>query len=91
MFESWLPANVIGESVPGRTMTWSELERLVADAEHQECLRRSLQRCGNSAELIELARTLGYRISQADLRLARVKHGVERRRRASAGGMPEIA
>ena len=78
-------------SVPRRTMTWSELERLVRDAEHQECLRRRLQRCGNSAELTDLARTLGYRISQADLRLARVKHGVEKRRSASAVGMSEIA
>ena len=62
-------------------MSWSELERLVSVAEADERLRRLFRRCHNSAELVSTARILGYRITEADLRAARVKHAVERRRR----------
>lgn len=60
-------------------MSWSELERLVSAAEASHRLRRQLRRCSSSAELITLARLLGYRIREADLRSARVKHGIENR------------
>ena len=70
-------------------MSWTELERLVSAAEASHRLRRQLRRCSSSAELVTLARLLGYRISEADLRTARVKHGIEHRsgqRRRSAAG-----
>ena len=60
-------------------MSWSELERLVDAAEGNHALRRQLRRCRSSAELVTFARLLGYRISEADLRTARVKHGIENR------------
>ena len=70
-------------------MSWSELERLVSAAEASQRLRRQLRRCHSSAELVTCARLLGYRISEADLRTARVKHGIEhrteQRRRIAAG------
>jgi len=70
-------------------MSWSELERLVDAAEASQPLRRQLRRCSSSQELVSLARLLGYRISAADLRTARVKHGIEhrsgQRRRRAAG------
>ena len=70
-------------------MSWSELERLVDAAEGSHALRRQLSRCRSSAELVTFARLLGYRISEADLRTARVKHGIEsrsdQRRRTAAG------
>ena len=70
-------------------MSWSELERLVSAAEGSQRLRRQLRRCRSSAELVTNARLLGYRISEADLRTARVKHAIEhrteQRRRTSAG------
>jgi predicted ribosomally synthesized peptide with nif11-like leader len=62
-------------------MSWSELERLVGAAEADERLRRQFRRCHNSTELVRTARLLGYCITEADLRAARVKHAVERRRR----------
>jgi predicted ribosomally synthesized peptide with nif11-like leader len=65
-------------------MSWSELERLVTAAETDERLRRQCRRCHSSAELVRTARILGYRISEADLRAARLKHAVERRRRVRA-------
>lgn len=64
-----------------QTMSWSELERLVQEAEANERLRRQLRRCHSSEDLVTLARLLGFRISAADLRRARVKHHVERRSR----------
>ena len=62
-------------------MSWSELERLVSAAEGDERLRRQLRRCHSSTELVRIARILGYRIREADLRSAQVKHSVEQRRR----------
>lgn len=69
-------------------MSWSELERFVASAERNPRLRRQLRRCRSSVDLIKLARLLGYRVSEADLRTARVKdaieHRIEQRRRTTA-------
>ena len=53
-------------------MSWSELERFVTAAETDERLRRQCRRCHSSAELVRTARILGYRISEADLRAARL-------------------
>ena len=47
-------------------MSWSELERLVDEAEVAAGLRRSLKGCRSTPELILAARRLGYRITRAD-------------------------
>jgi hypothetical protein len=51
-------------------MSWSELERLVDEAEAQPSLRRSLKGCRSTPELILAARRLGYRITRIDLQRA---------------------
>ena len=51
-------------------MSWSELERLVDEAEANPSLRRSLKGCRSTPELILAARRLGYRISRIDLQRA---------------------
>jgi len=51
-------------------MSWSELERLVDEAEAQPSLRRSLKGCRSTPELILAARRLGYRITRMDLQRA---------------------
>ena len=51
-------------------MSWSELERLVDQAEAQPSLRRSLKECCSNPELILAARRLGYRITRMDLQRA---------------------
>jgi hypothetical protein len=51
-------------------MSWSELERLVEDAESQGDLRRALRHCRSRKELILAARRLGYRITRIDLQRA---------------------
>ena len=51
-------------------MSWSELERLVDQAEANPSLRRSLKGCRSTPELILAARSLGYRITRIDLQLA---------------------
>ena len=51
-------------------MSWSELERLVDEAEAQPSLRRSLKNCRSTPELILAARRLGYRITRIDLQRA---------------------
>ncbi|MEY4803269.1 MAG: hypothetical protein RLZZ274_2000 [Cyanobacteriota bacterium] len=48
-------------------MSWSELERLVDQAEAQPSLRRSLKECCLAPELILAARSLGDRITSNDL------------------------
>ena len=45
-------------------MSWSELERLVDEAEVDAGLRRSLKGCRSTPELILAARRLGYRITR---------------------------
>ena len=51
-------------------MSWSELERLVGQAEADAALRRSLMACRSTPELILAARRLGYRITRIDLQRA---------------------
>jgi len=51
-------------------MSWSELERLVDDAEADAGLRRALRRCRSRRELVLAARHLGYGIQSGDLRRA---------------------
>eukprot|EP01036_Dinobryon_divergens_P044980 gene44980-60049_t len=51
-------------------MSWSELERLVAEAEANPSLRRTLKGCRSSQEQILAARRLGYRITRIDLQRA---------------------
>jgi hypothetical protein len=48
-------------------MSWSELERLVDQAEAQPSLRRSLKECCSNPELILAARSLDDRITSNDL------------------------
>ena len=51
-------------------MSWSELERLVDQAEADIALRRSLKGCRSTPELILAAGRLGYRITRMDLQRA---------------------
>jgi hypothetical protein len=51
-------------------MSWSELERLVDEAEANHSLRRSLKGCRSTLELILAARRLFYRITRIDLQRA---------------------
>ena len=51
-------------------MSWSELERLVNEAETDAGLRSSLKDCRSTPELILAARRLGYRITRMDLQRA---------------------
>jgi len=51
-------------------MSWSELERLVDQAETDVALRRALKHCRSTQELVLAARRLGYRITRIDLQRA---------------------
>ena len=51
-------------------MSWSELERFVADVEADAELQRALRHCRSRKELILAARRLGYRITRLDLQQA---------------------
>jgi hypothetical protein len=51
-------------------MSWSELERLVDDAESDPALRRGLRRCRSRRELLLASWRLGYRIQPQDLQTA---------------------
>lgn len=48
-------------------MSWSELERLVDEAELQADIRRVLRHCRSREELVLAGRRLGYRITRMDL------------------------
>jgi hypothetical protein len=48
-------------------MSWSELERLVDDAETDPSIRRGLRRCRSRRELVMASRRLGYGIHLQDL------------------------
>ena len=67
-------------------MSWSELERLVEDAESQRDLQRSLRHCRSRKELILAARRLGYRITRMDLQRAWLEEQAEAGGRQLAGG-----
>ncbi len=55
-------------------MSWSELERLVCDAEADVVMQRALKHCRSRKELILAARRLGYRITRIDLQRAWQEH-----------------
>lgn len=67
-------------------MSWSELERLVEDAESQRDLQRSLRHCRSRKELILAARRLGYRITRMDLQRAWLEEQAEAGSEQQAGG-----
>jgi hypothetical protein len=51
-------------------MSWSELERLVEEAETDGVIRRGLRHCRSSRELLLAARRLGFRVTRVDLQRA---------------------
>ena len=55
-------------------MSWSDLERLVADAESSPALQQVLGQCHSRQELLRTARQLGYRLTRADLQNAWLEH-----------------
>ncbi len=57
-----------------REMSWSDLERLVVDAEASVQLQGVLRRCRSRNELLQTARRLGYRVTKGDLRQAWLQH-----------------
>ena len=63
-------------------MSWSELERLVDEAEVAAGLRRSLKGCRSTPELILAARRLGSRITRIDLQRAWEEEWQEHQREA---------
>ena len=63
-------------------MSWSELERLVDQAEADASLRRSLKGFRSTPELILAARRLGYRITRIDLQRAWEQERQEYQRQA---------
>ncbi|MCP9891446.1 Nif11-like leader peptide family natural product precursor [Cyanobium sp. Aljojuca 7D2] len=55
-------------------MSWSDLERLVADAENNQELQQTLSQCRSRQELLRTARQLGYRVTKSDLHNAWLEH-----------------
>ena len=55
-------------------MSWSDLERLVADAETSPALQQVLRQCHSRQELLRTARQLGYRLTRSDLQNAWLEH-----------------
>ena len=51
-------------------MSWSELERLVEDAETDAVMRRALRHCRSRREFLLAARRMGYAITNVDLQQA---------------------
>jgi hypothetical protein len=58
-------------------MSWSELQRLVEEAEADGTIRRALRRCRSPKELLMACRRLGYGIQAQDLRRARALERTE--------------
>jgi hypothetical protein len=67
-------------------MSWSDLERLVVDAEGSAQLQGVLRRCSSRNELLQTARRLRYRVTKGDLRQAWLQHlqGAEAHERSQA-------
>jgi hypothetical protein len=63
-------------------MSWSELERLVDQAEANPSLRRTLKGCRSTPGLILAARRLSYRITRIDLQRAWEQERQEYKRQA---------
>lgn len=55
-------------------MSWSDLERLVADAETSHALQQTLSYSRSRQELLHTARQLGYRVTNGDLLNAWLEH-----------------
>ncbi len=55
-------------------MSWTDLERLVADAEASAQLQGVLRRCRSRNDLLQTARRLGYRVTHKNLRQAWFQH-----------------
>ena len=55
-------------------MSWTDLERLVVDAEGSSQLQGVLRRCRSRNDLLHAARRLGYRVTKGDLRQAWLQH-----------------
>ena len=55
-------------------MSWSDLERLVVDAEANSQLQGVLRRCSSRTDLLQTARRMGYRVTHNDLRHAWLQH-----------------
>jgi hypothetical protein len=55
-------------------MSWSELERLVNDAEAHAELRNTLSRCRCRQQLLRRAHRLGYLVTRTDLQNAWQAH-----------------
>ena len=55
-------------------MSWSDLERMVADAETSPTLQQVLHQCHSRQELLHIARQLGYRLTRSDLQNAWLEH-----------------
>jgi hypothetical protein len=55
-------------------MSWSDLERLVVDAEASAQLQGVLRRCRSRTDLLQTAWRLGYRVTHNDLRQAWSQH-----------------
>ncbi len=53
-----------------RPMSWSELQRLVEQAESDAALRRALTHCRSRSELVLASQRLGFAIDGRDLKLA---------------------
>lgn len=59
-------------------MSWSELERLVLDAEQEEGVRHGLRDCTSAPALVLAARRMGYRVTRVDLQRAWQQHRRDR-------------
>jgi hypothetical protein len=55
-------------------MSWSDLERMVADAETSPTLQQVLHQCHSRQELLHIARQLGYLLTRSDLQNAWLEH-----------------
>lgn len=66
-------------------MSWSELERLVEDAETNADLRALLRSCRSQPQLLLAARRQGYHITRVDLQRAWQRHQAALGSRASGG------
>jgi hypothetical protein len=74
-------------------VSWSDLERLVTDAETSAELQQALRRCRSRQELLLTACQLGYRVTSGDLLNAWLEHhnapavqGVDEAEQWAAGG-----
>jgi len=65
---------MVPRSPERREMSWSDLERLVVDAETSHVLKQTLSQCLSRNELLQTARRLGYRVTKGDLRHAWLQH-----------------